>query len=173
MSRPTLDLRTDADREEERELQAIALELKNLGDPRMFALDVVRELVEQLGTGEMPALLGEPYQRSFADIRELLLAGSEGRMPTGIHVGNLSDVHALADRLSSRFFAKVGHGGTWPFELRAPFEVANALRRACEPFHMLRLILPLIVRDARSLLTQAHARPERITDLIAEASRPC
>ena len=167
--RPCIDLRTDADLAEEAELKAIAAELSDVRDLRRLALDIVCELIEQLGTGERAALMGLPYKEAFADISELMLDASEGRGPTGIHAGNLGSVHVLADRLCSRFFARQGEGGTWPFELRAPFEVANALRRACEPYGLLGGIVPLMVRDARAMLSAAVAEPARIAVLIEEA----
>ncbi len=158
--RPSLNLRTDAHRAEQMILEAIEESLVGVRDPRSLALAIVAELIAQLGDG-IPFKLGDEYHDALDDVEALLerVQAQHGVAP---------EAHPLADRLASRFFSR-GVGRTWLFEYRAPFEIANALRRACEPFDLVPKMLPLMVRDAISLLTMASVDEAAIKRLVQEA----
>ena len=73
--------------------------------------------------------------------------------------------------LSSRL-AACGAGWAWPIDDRVPYEVATALRRACDAEPA--LMLPHIVRDAYWLLARCGVDPTPLNDLLARhGGAPC
>jgi hypothetical protein len=92
--------------------------------------------------------LGAQYEQALAEIRALH-AEVKSASPRG-WAGDC----ARADLLAARLFSRPGPRGSWGLELQIPFDLAEALRRACEP--EVELFLPLIEREARALLARAR-----------------
>lgn len=91
-------------------------------------------------------------QQYAEDMRQLAHAQSM-TAATGIE---RAMVRYVADRFATRFFSRAGSRGTWPPELRIPFELATLIRRAHE--EDLGTFLPLLVTEARWLVAYAGAR---------------
>lgn len=149
----------------EAELVALALRLASVRDPRLLAFEVVALLLSVLREG-MPSVRW--YAEAHARLMPLFDAATDAcSAPVSTRAEQMADVRVTADRAASSFFARCHDRGTWPLELQIPYDIATAIRRTCEP-DMARM-LPLIVRDARALLTHAMAGPERIDALLAAA----
>ncbi len=149
-------------RDPEAELVALALRLASVRDPRTLAFEVVALLLSVLRQ-TVPSLR---YADALSRLIPLFDAATDAvAAPVSTRAEQMADVRVTADRAASSFFARCHDRGTWPLEL--PYAIATAIRRTCEP-DMARM-LPLIVRDARALLTHAMAGPERIDALLAAA----
>jgi hypothetical protein len=79
------------------------------------------------------------------------------------------EVRHAADRLASSLFLRFpreGARGAWPVEAQLPYDAATTIRRACETNAL--ALLPLIIRDVRSVLERARANPERVDAIVAQ-----
>lgn len=77
---------------------------------------------------------------------------------------------AQGDKLAARCSARVGHRGTWPPELRIPFEMATMLRRCLE--ERATKFLPLIVHEARWLVEYAGGSRGGVDQIVQRAVAP-
>lgn len=151
-------------RDPEAELVALALRLASVRDPRLLAFEIVALLLSVLREG-MPSVRW--YAEAHARLMPLFDAAADVvAAPVSTRAEQMADVRVTADRAASCFFARHDRG-TWPLELQIPYDIATAIRRACEPD--VGRMLPLIVRDARALLHHAMAGPERIDALVTAA----
>ena len=148
---------TALEAKERKELERIAVTLIAVvtnGRARSLALDVVEALLMIF----VPRSLGTLYDLALGDVDRIL------------HTVRTSpdwpeDARLRAELLSARLFSR-GVGRTWPPEHRIPYEIANALRRACEVGSS--SLLPLIVRDARAMCIEAKVDGSRIEAAIAK-----
>ena len=151
---------------ERKRLERIALTLIAVvtgGRAQVLALDIVDALIRIFSAQP----LGVLFDKALADA-DVLLDNAIVLRARGFVVHEKEaprDLVLEADLLSSRLFAR-GVGATWPIEHRIPYEIANALRRACEP--NVAALLPLLVRDARDLCAEAKVDASRIEAAIAK-----
>mgnify|MGYP000979526826 CR=1 FL=1 len=143
-----------ADRKELERIAATLIAVVTEGKARALALDIVEVLLAIF----MQRSFGTLYDLALADI-DLILhdAATATEWP--------EDARLRAELLSARLFSR-GVGKTWAPEHRIPFEIANALRRACEVGSS--SLLPLIVRDARAMCVEAKVDGSRIEAAIAK-----
>ena len=153
---------------DERQLRDIAEELDGITTTehaRRLAVEIVAELLTFFALHS----LGTRYDAAIDEVRGLFLEtrGVLGQLPH-VRADKLPELCMRADKLASRLFVRIGPNGTWPAELRIPYELANALRRACE--RDVWLFLPLMVRDGRAMLVEAGARARAIEDAFRAAA---
>lgn len=137
------------------EVAAIARTLSTVRSPSDAALDVGEALLALF----LVKSLGAEFDHALSQIAAILRDAR--RLLTD------DDASALllrADLLCSQLFAK-GSGRTWPIEYRIPYEIANALRRACEPDAA--TLFPLLVRDVRALCGDVRIETTEIEAVLA------
>lgn len=146
----------------DRELADIAEQLRpiaDMGRARELAFAIVALLLELFTRP-----LGATYDRSLAELDALLGLAREA-VPTR----DLGTWCERADRLASKYFSRVGPRGSWGPDLQIPYDIATALRRACE-VEVWRFV-PLVVREARAMLKRNGADVAPLDNLIARATR--
>lgn len=144
------------------ELEATALRLAKVRDPRLLMLRIVELLLGLLGKSAAHVM---GHAAALDRLTPLLEAAIEAIENNDFEA--LDCVCIASDRLSSLLFAHAGERGAWPLELRIPYDIANALRRTCEGNP--KAMLPLVVRDARRLLEQTAAPMTEFNAAIEEA----
>lgn len=152
----------------EAELTALALRLAAVREPDVLAFEIVSLLLAVLREG-MPSVRW--YAEAYATLWPLFEAAIDAASaPLTTRAEHQAAVRYTADRAACVLFGHTRDRGAWPLELQLPYDIATAIRRACEPD--VGRMLPLIVRDARALLHHAMAGPERIDALVAAALAP-
>jgi hypothetical protein len=146
------------------ELEATALRLASVRDPRLLMLQVVALLIGNLRRSA-PHAIG--HASALERLLPLFEAASDACAANDVDA--LECVRNAADRLSSLLFACAGERGAWPLELRIPYDISNAIRRTCETNP--RAMVSLVVRDARILLEQTAAPMADFNAVIEEAGQ--
>lgn len=142
---------------------------------RFLAWQIVNALLVQLvdaeGVAELRIALGAAYVERMAAV--VLLSARLSRVlesdPETWTGGALVELRHEADRLAARLFGLVGPRGSWPDELRVPYEAAETLRRACEAD--VRSVLPVLYLHARGTLERLRLNPTVLDELLVEAHR--
>lgn len=145
----------------DRELAGIAERLQpiaDMGRARQLAFDIVAMLLLWFAGHSV----GDVFTEDLWRIAIAFHAARAARHDVGEHCER-------ADRLAAKYFARVGPRGSWGPELQIPYDIATALRRACE-VEVWRFV-PLVVREARAMLTRNGADVALLDNMIARATR--
>lgn len=145
----------------QRELDDIAEQLAPIADmglARKLAFDIIATLLLWFTAHS----IGEAFTEDLWCLAIAFNAARGARHDVGEHC-------ARADRLASKFFSRVGPGGSWPFELQIPFDIAVALRRSCE-VEVWRFV-PLVIHDARALVARHGGDSAALEAMITRAIR--
>lgn len=125
-------------------------------DARALAFAVVGLLLRIFGS-ERGAILGSFYERGIGNLMTWYQHAAYD------HGKERDETHVHADRLCSRFW----RGHPQPRENAILHDIAQALRRATDA--RVTELLPLLVHQARQLLEEQRAGPERLDAMVDAA----